>query len=221
MIALDVIAVRVIALVIGYVFGLFQTGYIYGKSKGIDIRKEGSGNAGTTNSLRVLGWKAGLITFLGDLLKAILAVLLVKVIFREKYPEGIAVLELYAGFGAVLGHNFPCYLKFKGGKGIACTAGVILAVCPYAAPICLVLFIGAVAITRYVSLGSILVVIAYLVQVIVFGQTGILHMEASHLPEYYIVSACFTAMALWRHRENVKRLLNGTENKLGAKKEDK
>lgn len=221
MIALDVIAARVIAVVIGYIFGLFQTGYIYGKSKGIDIRKEGSGNAGTTNSLRVLGWKAGLITFLGDLLKAIFAVLLVKVLFGGKYPEGIAVLELYAGFGTVLGHNFPCYLKFKGGKGIACTAGVILAVCPLAAPICLVLFIASIAITRYVSLGSILVVIAYLIQVIVFGQTGMLHMEEAYLPEYYVISACFTAMALWRHRENVKRLLNGTENKLGAKKEDK
>lgn len=219
MITANVIVARILALAIGYIFGLFQTGYIYGRSKGIDIRKEGSGNAGTTNSLRVLGWKAGLITFLGDLLKAIFAVLLVKVIFQGKYPEGIAVLELYTGFGTVLGHNFPCYLNFKGGKGIACTAGVILAVCPLAAPICLVLFIGAIAITRYVSLGSILVVIAYLIQVIVFGQTGILHMEKSYLLEYYVISACFTAMALWRHKENIKRLLNGTENKLGAKKE--
>ena len=102
MITANVIVARILALAIGYIFGLFQTGYIYGRSKGIDIRKEGSGNAGTTNSLRVLGWKAGLITFLGDLLKAIFAVLLVKVIFQGKYPEGIAVLELYAGFGTVL-----------------------------------------------------------------------------------------------------------------------
>lgn len=214
------IVARVIALAIGYVCGLFQTGYIYGKSKGIDIRNEGSGNAGTTNSLRVLGWKAGLITFLGDLCKAILAVVLVKVIFDESYPDSIKVLELYAGFGTVLGHNFPCYLKFKGGKGIACTAGVILAVCPLAAPICLVLFIGSIAITRYVSLGSILVVIAYLIQVIVFGQMGYLHMEAEYLPEFYIITACFTGMALWRHRANIKRLLNGTENKLGMKKKE-
>ena len=215
------IVARVIALAIGYVCGLFQTGYIYGRTKGVDIRNEGSGNAGTTNSLRVFGWKAGLITFLGDLCKAILAVVLVKVIFDGSYPDSIKVLELYAGFGTVLGHNFPCYLKFKGGKGIACTAGVILAVCPLAAPICLVLFIGSIAITRYVSLGSILVVIAYLIQVIVFGQMGYLHMEAEYLPEFYIITACFTGMALWRHRANIKRLLNGTENKLGMmKKED-
>ena len=214
------IVARVIALAIGYVCGLFQTGYIYGRSKGVDIRNEGSGNAGTTNSLRVFGWKAGLITFLGDLCKAILAVLLAKLIFQGTYPDAIKVLELYAGFGTVLGHNFPCYLKFQGGKGIACTAGVILAVCPLAAPICLVLFIGSIAITRYVSLGSILVVIAYLIQVIVFGQMGYLHMEAEYLPEFYIITACVTGMALWRHRANIKRLLNGTENKLGMKKKE-
>lgn len=212
------IGARLIALGIGYVFGLFQTGYIYGKSKGIDIRNEGSGNAGTTNSLRVLGIKAGLITFLGDLFKAIFAVLLVLLLFRNKYPDAVKILELYAGFGAVLGHNFPFYLKFKGGKGIACTSGMILAVCPLAAPICLALFIGSIAITRYVSLGSILVVVSYLVQVIVFGQLGYLRIDAALLPEFYIVSACFTAMALWRHRSNIKRLLSGTENKFALKK---
>lgn len=212
------ITARVIALAIGYVFGLFQTGYLYGKSQGIDIRKEGSGNAGTTNSLRVLGAKAGIITFAGDLFKAIFAVLVVKAIFGNTYPDAIKILELYAGFGAVLGHNFPFYLNFKGGKGIACTSGMILAVFPLSAPICLVLFIGSIAITRYVSLGSILVVVSYLIQVLIFGQMGYLHIDAVYLPEFYIVSACFTAMGLWRHRANIKRLLNGTENKFGMKK---
>lgn len=213
------IIARIVSLLIGYGFGLFQTAYIYGKSKGIDIRKEGSGNAGTTNSLRVLGWKAGAITFLGDLFKAIFAVLLVKLIFSNTYGEATKVLEIYAGFGSVLGHNFPCYLQFKGGKGIACTSGMILAVCPAAAPICLLLFILAVAITRYVSLGSILVVISYLIQVIVFGQLGYLKLEGAKLIEFYVISACFTVMALWRHRQNIVRLLNGTENKFGMKKE--
>jgi len=211
------IGARLLAIVLGYVLGLFQTGYLYGKSHGMDIRTQGSGNAGTTNTLRVLGWKAGLITFLGDLFKAILAVLIIYLIFRERYPESVKILELYAGFGAVLGHNFPFYLKFKGGKGIACTSGVILAVCPIAAPICLVLFIILVAATRYVSLGSIVVVIAYLIQAVVFGQMGYLNIDAAYLPEFYIVSACFTAMALWRHRANIKRLLSGTENKFGVK----
>ncbi len=210
---------RLTALVIGYAFGLFQTGYLYGKSKGIDIRSEGSGNAGTTNSLRVLGVKAGLITFLGDLFKAILAVALVHFLFREKYPQAVKVLELYAGFGAVLGHNFPFYLKFQGGKGIACTSGMILAVCPLAAPFCLFLFITSIAVTRYVSLGSILVVCSYLAQVILFGQLGYLGVVSEYLPEFYVVSACFTAMGLWRHRANIKRLLTGTENKFGVRKD--
>ena len=215
-----VIAARVIAVIVGYFFGIFQTGYIYGKHKGIDIRTQGSGNAGTTNTLRVLGWKAGLITFAGDLFKAMLAVAVVHFAFRGMFPQQIRILDLYAGFGAVLGHNFPFYLKFKGGKGIACTSGMILAVCPSAAPICLVLFIGAVAITRYVSLGSILVVVSYLIQVVIFGQLGYLPVEDTYLPEFYIVSACFTAMALWRHRANIGRLLAGTENKFGMSKKE-
>ena len=209
---------RVLCLVMGYVFGLFQTGYLYSRSKHMDIRNYGSGNAGTTNTLRVLGWKAGLITFLGDLFKAIFAVLLIRFIFIGKYPDAVKILELYAGVGAVLGHNFPFYLKFKGGKGIACTSGMILAVCPLAAPICLILFIGSIAITRYVSLGSILVVTSYLIQVLIFGHMGYLHVDTAYLPEFYIVSACFTAMALWRHKANIKRLLTGTENKFGMKK---
>lgn len=214
------IMARIISLAMGYVFGLFQTGYIYGRTKGIDIRKEGSGNAGTTNSLRVLGKKAGIITFLGDLFKAILAVLLTKLIFQNTYPDFVKVLELYAGLGTVLGHNFPFYLQFKGGKGIACTSGVILAVLPISAPVCLVLFVGAVAITRYVSLGSILVVCSYLIQVIIFGQLGYIHLSGVPLVEFYVISACFTVMAVWKHKENIKRLLNGTENKLGAKKKE-
>lgn len=216
-----IILARIISLVIGYAFGLFQTGYLYSRSKGVDIHKEGSGNVGTTNTLRVLGPKAGLITFLGDLCKTILAVIAVYFLFRNSYPEIVKVLEVYAGLGSVLGHNYPFYLQFKGGKGIACTSGMILAVCPAAAPICLIAFILAVAVTRYVSLGSVLVVSLFLVQVIVFGQLGWLNLEGAFLVEFYIVSACFTALAIWRHRENIVRLIKGTENKLsfGKKKE--
>lgn len=135
------ILARILALVVGYFFGTFQTGYFYGKAHGIDVREHGSGNSGTTNTLRTLGWKAGAVTFFGDLFKAIIAVLIFYFIYRNTYPQAVKCIELYAGFGAVLGHNFPFFLNFKGGKGIACTSGVILAVCPIAAPICLVLFI--------------------------------------------------------------------------------
>ena len=97
------------------------------------------------------------------------------------------------------------------------TSGVILAVCPLAAPVCLILFILAVAITRYVSLGSILVVISFLIQAVIFNHMGLLGVDGAYVVEFDIIVACFTAMAIWRHRANIKRLLSGTENKLGQK----
>ena len=114
--------IRLVCLLIGYVFGCFQTAYIYGRLHGIDIRKYGSGNAGTTNSLRVLGKKAGIIVLLCDMLKTGLAMMVVRLLFRERYGDILYLLAIYAAAGTVLGHNFPCYLGFKGGKGIACTA---------------------------------------------------------------------------------------------------
>ena len=213
------IVARIIAIAIGYVFGLFQTGYFYGMSQGIDIRKEGSGNAGTTNSLRVLGMKAGAITFAGDLLKAILAVVVTSLIFRNRYPEGAKLVELYAGFGAVLGHNFPFYLKFRGGKGIACTAGVIVALFPAAAVICLAVFLICLALSHYVSLSSILMVLVFLVSALVSNHYGWLGVPDTYPAEFDIVVGCFVAMAIWRHRANIVRLINGNENKLSIRKQ--
>ena len=117
--------VRIICLLIGYCFGLFQTSYIYGRLHGIDIRNYGSGNAGTTNALRTLGTKAGVITFFGDCFKCVFAVLLVHLLFGRTYPDMIRLLAVYAAAGTILGHNFPCYLKFRGGKGIAATQGLL------------------------------------------------------------------------------------------------
>ena len=118
---------RIICLLIGYACGLFQTAYIYGRMHGIDIRTVGSGNAGTTNALRVLGRKAGAIVFLGDVLKTVIAVLIVRLIFGAAYADSIYLLIFYAAAGVILGHNYPFYLGFKGGKGIAATAGMIIA----------------------------------------------------------------------------------------------
>ena len=210
---------RIICLIIGYIFGLFQTGYLYGKTRNVDIRQHGSGNAGTTNTLRVLGVKAGVITFIGDFLKAVLAVFFAWLLFRERFPGEIKVLQMYAGLGTALGHNYPFYLNFKGGKGIASTAGFIFACVPLLGPVCVLLFAGAVVFTKYVSLGSILAAVGFLVQIFLFGQLGWLKVPAEFLPEVYALGVIFGGMALWRHRANMKRLLNGTENKLGAKKE--
>ena len=208
---------RVICLLIGYVFGLFQTGYIVGKIKHIDIRKQGSGNAGSTNAVRVMGWKAGAMTFAGDVLKCVLAVLLVRYLYRD--TDMTLLLGMYAGFGATLGHNFPFYLKFKGGKGIASMAGILVSMDWRVTLVCAALFLGAVIITRYVSLGSILVVISFFIQMLIYGSRGDYRVSEGSLMEFFAISFILMAMAIWRHRANIKRLLSGTENKLwGGKK---
>ena len=211
--------VRLACVAIGYVFGLFQTGYIYGEMKGMDIREHGSGNAGATNALRTLGWKAGLITFLGDCLKCVFAVLLVRFLFAGRYPQermGI-LLGMYAAMGVILGHNFPCYLKFHGGNGISATAGLYLSMDPIMTLIRIVLFGGSVGLTRYVSLGSILVSIWLPIGTILFGQMGRWGLSAGHLYELYAITIFLCLMALFRHRKNIGRLLHGTESKLGQK----
>lgn len=204
---------RVICLVIGYVFGLFQTSYIYGKLHGIDIRDYGSGNAGTTNTLRVLGRKAGILVLAGDIIKCILSVVVSGLIFDKTHPDMIYLLKIYAAAGAILGHNFPFYLRFKGGKGIAATAGMILAFHPYFIPVCAVLFFGVFFLTHYVSLGSLFLYAAFFIEMIVLGQMGVFGMTQPLLNELYIVTAVLTVMAYYKHRENIKRLLSGTERK--------
>ena len=210
---------RVICLLIGYVFGLFQTAYFYGKTKGIDIRKYGSGNAGTTNALRVLGTKAGLIVFAGDCLKCIIAVCITRALFSTGHPENIYLLCLYTGAGSIIGHNFPFYMGFKGGKGIAASAGLLASTDWRVMLVCLVVFVAAVAITRYVSLGSILVMICFFIGMVFFGARGDFGIAAAHLTEFYVLAGLISAMGIWRHHTNIKRLLSGTENKLGARKE--
>ena len=208
------IAQRIICIVLGYFFGLIEMGYILGKIKNIDIRDFGSGNSGTTNTMRVLGKKAGLITFFVDALKAVFCGLLVYALFHKSCENIMFVLLLYSGFGVILGHNFPFYLGFKGGKGIACTTGVILAFHWQMAPLCVGLFIVVVLLTQYVSLGSILLVSVFFIELLLFGQTGHLPVADTYLPEIYVLGGIFTLMAIWRHRANIKRLLSGTENKL-------
>ena len=206
---------RLICVIIGYAFGLLQTGYIYGRLHQIDIRKQGSGNAGTTNALRTLGFKAGAVTFLGDCFKCVFAVVVVYLIYRKTHGDMIPVLSMYAGMGAVLGHNYPFYLGFKGGKGIAATAGLIISTVNITMVlICLVVFVGIVAGTRYVSLGSLAVVIIYLAEVVVYGQMGGFGVSGSQLWEMYGVAALLVLSAFFKHRANIKRLMNGTENKL-------
>ncbi len=221
---------RVICLVVGYVFGLFQTAYFYGKAHGIDIRQHGSGNSGTTNALRVLGTKAGLIVFAGDCLKCILAIVLTKLVFGTSHTlvfgtnhtEAVYLLAIYTAAGVILGHNFPFYMNFKGGKGIAATAGLVLAFHPYFIPMGVILFFGAFLTTHYVSLGSLLVYAGLLIEMIVCGQLGVFTgMTQGQLIELYLVTFILTVMAFWKHRANIVRLIKGEERKTYLFKKNK
>ncbi len=207
---------RIICLLIGYAFGLFQTGYIVGKFKHIDIRKQGSGNAGSTNAVRVMGWKAGIVTFAGDVLKCVAAVLLARYLYRE--TDMALLLGMYAGLGATFGHNFPFYLKFKGGKGIAVLAGLVVSTGLWLVPIPLSAFLIAVIFTRYVSLGSLLAATMFFLEMLLFGMKGDLPVPAQYLPELYFLVGVIMLLAWIRHRENIKRLLAGEENRFGSKK---
>lgn len=212
---------RLVVLVIGYFCGIFLSGYAYSKSKHKDITTMGSGNAGTTNTFRMFGWKAGLITLLGDVSKPIAAILITWLLFHKSCPEGVRLLELYAGLGTIIGHNYPFYMKhFKGGKGIACTGGMMIAFCPIEVPLGLGLFVIMTAVTKYVSVGSIVGLISFFVQTVVFGELGILDVTEKYRMEVYLLAAVIMLMGILRHRENIKRLINGNENKFSLKKKE-
>lgn len=209
---------RIICLVIGYVLGLFQTAYIYGKVHGVDIRQMGSGNAGTTNTLRVFGAKAGLIVFIGDVLKCAIAITLVRFSFRGS--DILYLLMLYAAAGVILGHNFPCYLGFRGGKGIAATAG-LMAFHPAFIPMGLLVFFGVFFTTHYVSLGSLLLYVGFFIELVAMGQMGVFGMSQNALLELYALGAFLTIMAFVKHRANIGRLLRGEERKTYLTKKNK
>ena len=210
---------RIICLIIGYCCGLIQTGYIYGKLHHVDVRNFGSGNAGTTNTMRVLGKKAGIITYLGDALKAVLAGVITTLIYSGSKETIMFVLLLYTGLGVVLGHNFPFYMGFKGGKGIAASSGVILALFEWKLILpALITFI--LVISKYVSMGSLCMMAGFFLELVLFGQLGwISALHPEERIEAYILGFILTAMAFVRHHANIRRLRNGTERKIGQKKE--
>ncbi|MBR3366723.1 MAG: glycerol-3-phosphate 1-O-acyltransferase PlsY [Lachnospiraceae bacterium] len=205
---------RVLCLVIGYAFGMIQTAYILGKMNGIDIRDYGSGNAGTTNAMRVLGPKAGLTVFFGDMFKSLVALLLVGALFGGSHPELVYVLKAWTFAGVVLGHDFPFYMNFKGGKGVAVMAGFVFGFYwPLAIAAVLVFFIPYLT-TRFVSLGSLMVYGCTYILLIIFGQMGRLGATSQmHLIEIYVIQGLLTFMAFYRHRANIGRLLRGEERK--------
>lgn len=221
MIALAWLVLKIVlAALAGYLLGSANTSLIVGKFYGVDVRKHGSGNAGMTNTLRTLGKLPALLVIVGDMLKGILACIIGYYIFKISFnsfnmPELKFAVELdrvgvfSGGLGAILGHNWPLYFGFKGGKGVLTTFAVILFAGPYQGLILLGIFLAVVALTRYVSLGSITAALCFPF-LAAFMEKEII---------YTSFAVFVSLLVIIRHRSNIARLCKGTENKLGAKKE--
>ena len=211
----------IICLLAGYAFGNIPNGYLYAKAHGIDIYKEGSGNPGSTNILRTLGKKAGITVLLMDIAKCMLPIFFMVLFFKPENEDIKSLILMTTGIGAILGHNFPCIPKVKGGKGVACTGALLIALSPLYTLCLLLFFILVVLITGYVSLGSMLAITVFFLSVVFFGKTSLLFpfSGAVYLP-MCALSFILMAMLIFQHRGNIKRLLSGTENRFGKKKKE-
>lgn len=196
----------ILVAVIAYLLGCFSTGTLVSKSQGVNIRDEGSKNTGASNVLRVLGLKSGLVTFVGDFLKATLACWLGSVIL----PGSVFSIDGYGmmlgGLFAIIGHNWPVFYHFKGGKGVASSVAVIIFVNPLLGVLSVLACIAVIAITKFVSAGSMTMLLCYMILTC-----------ATHWGQWAVClfSVLLFALCIWRHRSNIQRLMNGTESKLG------
>ncbi|MDW7651629.1 MAG: glycerol-3-phosphate 1-O-acyltransferase PlsY [Bacillota bacterium] len=192
----------VLSLLGAYLIGSVSFGYLAGKLlKGIDIREHGSGNAGTTNIQRTVGTVPAIFVLLLDVGKGVAAVLL------AGYLTGQPTVMMLAGVAAIVGHNWPVFFRFRGGRGIATSIGVLLGLAPVVILIATAIGVTLIALTRYVSLGSVVGAATIPILMLIFTKP----------PSYILFGAIIGGLAVWRHRENIVRLLNGTENKLGKK----
>lgn len=189
----------------GYLLGSFPTGYLVGRLNGIDVRDYGSGKTGGTNVLRTLGWGAMILVAAADAIKGFVTVVLAQQI------TGSPIVVVLCGIAVIAGHNWPVFIRFKGGSGTGTGFGVLIGIAPLAALILLTCFLVPVLITRYMSLGSIVAAILAPVVVIYLVQSGRLPVE------YAFFAVVGAALVLWRHRGNMRRLLDGTERKIGER----
>ncbi len=198
-----------LAVAVGaYLIGSLPSGYIVGHLNGVDLRKVGSGNIGATNALRILGKKWGYLVFAADIFKGWLSVTLAYAFSRQLAPDSVTLAGVLAALFAVLGHNFPIWLAFKGGKGIATSAGIMIALFPIWVFLCaLVVWVTSFQITRYVSVASILASVSLSISTPVLALLG----QCDWL--LVAVALAMTTLAVWRHKSNIDRLLAGTEKK--------
>ena len=203
----------IVVAILSYLIGSINFSIIISKKvAGFDVREKGSGNAGTTNMLRTVGKKAALITLVCDILKGVISILLALLIGKIAKEANNSILVQIAGILVIIGHTFPIFFKFKGRKGVATAVGVLLTTNWQIGLICLIFGLVLIALTRMVSLGSITAAILFPILV--------LFIKTNYIVEgnYFIYSLIIAVMVVFNHRENVKRLLSGTENKLSFKK---
>ena len=191
----------ILCAVIPYLLGSISFGILLTRHTGRDIRKEGSGNTGATNALRVFGFKTGMMTFLLDILKAAVAVIVGRLLLDENGA-------MLAGLCVVIGHNWPVFFGFKGGKGIACSSAVLVLCYPIPALIAIAVCLLAITLTRYVSLGSMLMLVCYAV---IIACT-------KPLWPHTVWAVTLALLGIWRHRANIVRLIKGTESKISFRK---
>lgn len=202
-------AVYILVALVAYLIGSINFAIIFSKKfAGFDLRERGSKNAGTTNVLRTVGKKAAILTLICDILKGVVSVLLAMLVAKIWTETDLEILKYLAGLMAIIGHTYPIYYGFKGGKGVATSLGVLLIVNPQIGLICLVFALTIMAFTRWVSLGSILAAILFPILTIFMVD----NMGAK------IISILIGALVVFNHRTNISRLKNGTENKLSLKK---
>lgn len=212
-------AAYVVTAIAAYLLGSIPTGYLVARSKGVDIRKQGSGNIGATNVFRILGKPAGILVLLADAAKGYGAVwfatlfTLWQLSTQRDIPDELLLVylersALLAGFFAILGHNYTCWLRFKGGKGVATTAGVLLAWTPAGFGLAFAVWLLVFGVSRYVSLASIVGAVCLPVTTWLSGGSRTV----------IAVTAVLGALAVFKHKDNLKRLRNGTEHRFGQKK---
>lgn len=202
-------AVYILVALVAYLIGSINFAIIFSKKfAGFDLRERGSKNAGTTNVLRTVGKKAAILTLICDMLKGVVSVLLAMLVAKIWTETDLEIIKYLAGLMAIIGHTYPIYYGFKGGKGVATSLGVLLIVNPQIGLICLVFALTIMAFTRWVSLGSVLAAILFPILTIFMVD----NMGAK------IISILIGALVVFNHRTNISRLKNGTENKLSLKK---
>ena len=189
----------------GYLLGSFPTGYLVGRLNGIDVRDYGSGKTGGTNVLRTLGWGAMILVAVADAVKGFVTVVLAQQV------TGSPIVVVLCGLAVIVGHNWPLYIKFKGGSGVGTGFGVLIGIAPVAALLLFAGFLVPVLITRYMSLGSIVAAALAPFVMLFLARSGRLPVE------YAFFAVVGAGLVLWRHRGNMRRLLDGTERKIGER----